>query len=560
MSQIAAQEHNQLCLSADLGSEMYVFRDGKQKRRTASLLDTVNERIRAQAAPLDVLLCAGELEAALCDAGFEWPQVAQLTDRAARSLVEGREQFSGEREIVLPSDAPAELTVGVPEGFAFYALHPLAFAKLAREVHSPGPAAVIGIRSIGATLSAVVAASLHASVERTTVRPQGDPYRRSTTFSRAQEHWIERQVARRATFYITDEGPGLSGSSLIGACEALEQAGVPRERITILCTADPHPESLLSENGAQRWRRYRSFRSAPYLPAALQGSTWYNADHWRARVFGHSPDAPHRWPAAWKQLESTKYLSSNWRELYRFVGYGHYGRPVIERYQALAAEQLGPGTEAVEGFAKFELLGGSAFTSPNWNEKTQHFIVRYLSQRPKLLRADEDVASRNCEAVREMVARNTHLLKGEAVRVRLALERPVYADNRMQPYKFMRSPLGMRKLDGAAHGDDHFFPGPCDIAWDIAGAIYEWRLSDTARESLLRDYVAATGDLFIRSRLRDWSIAYLAFRCGYCLMAANAERGSVECERFLRDARYYCEQLDVAIGNTRRRASERVPA
>ena len=37
------------------------------------------------------------------------------------------------------------------------------------------------------------------------------------------------------------------------------------------------------------------------------------------------------------------------------------------------------------------------------------------------------------------------------------------------------------KVDAAAHGDDHGFPGPVDVAWDLAGAVVEWELGGAAR-------------------------------------------------------------------------------
>src|SRR5207244_3469305 len=73
-----------------------------------------------------------------------------------------------------------------------------------------------------------------------------------------------------------------------------------------------------------------------------------------------------------------------------------------------------------------------------------------------------------------------------ALEVILPIERPVIADGRMQPHKWLCTADRLwLKLDGTTHGDDHFFPGPCDIAWDIAGAIVEWELDAAAREHFL---------------------------------------------------------------------------
>ncbi|MDP8917228.1 MAG: hypothetical protein M3M95_08520, partial [Pseudomonadota bacterium] len=56
---------------------------------------------------------------------------------------------------------PTEIEVRIPEGFAFYALHPDLYAAAARRL-PPGDWRVIGLRSIGTSLAAVAAAALGA--------------------------------------------------------------------------------------------------------------------------------------------------------------------------------------------------------------------------------------------------------------------------------------------------------------------------------------------------------------------------------------------------------------
>src|SRR5947209_284556 len=540
-------EASKVSLSPELGSKMWVFRDGKRRVRTVTLIDALNRDLRNRASALDVLLRAGELEPALDDAGAHSAEVARITDAAARALV--RDQpLCYDHPLTLP-DAPEHLRIGTPEGFAFYLLHPLAFQEIARDVHEPGaPAAVVGVRSIGATLSAVVGATLNA--ERTTVRPTGHPYERKVDLTPEQRAWIEKHRGRGARFYVVDEGPGFSGSSLISTCEALESAGVPNEQIAILCTAQPDPQQLMANDGARRWKRFCAYKAMPWLPGEVRDEKWYWAEHWRKRIWG---DDEKLWPGVWRQVETPKFLARDDHRLFRFIGFGHYGSPVLERYRRLAEAGFGPiAKSGVDGFAEFWMEGGSAFAVPRWNEKTHSFIVRYLSERTKLCPADAEHAEDNLIDIASMVHFNTAEILGEPYDASMRLEYPVYADNRMYPYKFMRTPEGMKKLDGAPHGDDHFFPGPCDIAWDIAGAIHEWRLSPAGIQKLLQDYASASGDLFIRSRLRDWSIAYLAFRAGHCLMGANAKKGWSEGERLMRDACFYAERLRAAVEGERR--------
>ncbi|MEO8726517.1 MAG: hypothetical protein ABI383_10385 [Acidobacteriaceae bacterium] len=544
----ASTHIGKVSLSLESGPRMWVFRDGKRPVSTALLHERLNQEISSGGSAFKVLLRAGELEAALDDAehGSDSWQVTALTDRAAFALVHhGDNTAFHATPIPRPSSgsrAPAEVSVGTPEGFAFYLLHPLAFRELARQVHPAGaPAAVIGIRSIGAVLSAVVGATLNA--ERITVRPLGHPYERSVAFSPDQEAWIRGQLARSAHFYVVDEGPGFSGSSLLSTGEALERAGVPLGRISILCTAQADPARLVTPNAAARWQRFRFYTTQPYLPSAVgpENARWYGPEHWRQRTYGLDESL---WPGVWRQVENPKFLARDDHRLYRFIGYAHYGSPVLERYQRLAAAGFGPqaGGEN-EGFAEFWMEGGSAFTTPKWNQNIHQFVVRYLAERIRLCPAEAADAERGLTGIARMMHYNTQDLSGRAYEAQLRTEYPVYADNRMMPHKFMRTPYGMRKLDGAAHGDDHFFPGPCDIAWDIAGVIVEWELSETACGQLLRDYSGRSGDMHIRLRLRDWMIAYLAFRAGYCLMGGHANRQSAEGDRLLRDATRYHQLL-----------------
>ena len=73
--------------------------------------------------------------------------------------------------------------------------------------------------------------------------------------------------------------------------------------------------------------------------------------------------------------------------------------------------------------------------------------------------------------------------------------RAVVCDGRMMPHEWLSSDGGeLLKLDAGSHGDNHFFPGPCDIAWDVAGAIVEWELEGEARDCFVRGYETRSGD------------------------------------------------------------------
>jgi len=123
--------------------------------------------------------------------------------------------------------------------------------------------------------------------------------------------------------------------------------------------------------------------------------------------------------------------------------------------------------------------------------------------------------------------------------MKLELKRSVIADGRMQPYEWLLTADGhVLKTDSGSHGDDHFFPGPTDIAWDLAGAMVEWEMTAEQSATLLDLYRQESGDDAV-PRIKHFVIAYSVFRCAYCLMAANALGDSEENRRFRQAAEKY---------------------
>ena len=89
------------------------------------------------------------------------------------------------------------------------------------------------------------------------------------------------------------------------------------------------------------------------------------------------------------------------------------------------------------------------------------------------------------------------------------------ADARMSPHECIACADGrLVKVDGARHGDDYFFPGPVDIAWDLAGAIVEWEMDRGAEEYLLRQFREKSG--IKPENISAYLLAYSIFRASYC--------------------------------------------
>src|SRR3569832_1221944 len=147
------------------------------------------------------------------------------------------------------------LRITVPEGYAYHGLYPEQYVGAAHawaRTHTPEPsgyAMVVGLRTIGTSLAAMVAAVLracgYASVT-TTLRPTGHPYARSTSIN-------ARLVRRASAALIVDEGPGRSGSSMAATAQALVEAGLARGRIAFLPSHQGEPGPAAAERIREWW-------------------------------------------------------------------------------------------------------------------------------------------------------------------------------------------------------------------------------------------------------------------------------------------------------------------
>jgi len=98
----------------------------------------------------------------------------------------------------------------------------------------------------------------------------------------------------------------------------------------------------------------------------------------------------------------------------------------------------------------------------------------------------------------------------------------------MQSFEWVQTVSGrLIKTDGVDHGNNHFFPGPCDIAWDLAGAAVEWQLAPDARQYLVDRFRRLSGT-DVTEKLPFYQLAYCVFRLGSCKMAISTVKGSPE--------------------------------
>jgi hypothetical protein len=537
--------------------EPCVYRDRKQLVHGGSLLRALERsidelrRFRApqgrRRAAIEALVIAGELEAALADAADPLEaKVARATDALAAAAMGETTDLAGCVEALAHARAPRSLAIRPPQGFAYDALHPQAFA-CASELVDTREVLVVGVRSIGTTLSAVTAAALRTRgvvARRLTVRPAGWPSNRRLTLGAEAADAVARARDAGAAILIVDEGPGSSGSSFLATGEAIVSAGVPRERVILLGSRPVDPDRLQGPAAATRWRSFRTAIAPSGVFAPVRSGTWgtpldISGGAWRPLHYTRDE----HWPAVVEAMERRKLVAGG--RLFKFEGLGSSGHAARHRASALAAE----------GIAFDPCDEGDGWTSYPWSGRPMQpsdldvtlieHIARYCARRPTLcplVSAESDLEP--------IVAQNVEVLLDGAAPVagsRLAallapgslqIERMATTDSRLAPHEWLRMEDGsVRKTDAIAHGDDHLFPGPTDIAWDLAGAIVEWEMDRDARDHLLTAYRRASGD-DARKRLDAWLVAYATIRGAFDLFAvetcnaAEARRLGREIERY----------------------------
>jgi hypothetical protein len=532
--------------------KLFVFRKSRDLLSTVKLLQELRAEIGLRTggagSRIDTLVRAGEIETGLADAGS--PVAARLgllVDQLAGAACGGRlaraPLLRQLEEAEVAADLPPEIRCAHPEGFSYYGLHPLDFADLAGRIHRDlrPRVQVVGIRSVGSTLGAVVAASLRAhgkSADRITVRPEGEPYQRHATFDVAQLRWIALGMRQGADFLVVDEGPGFSGSTFSSVGQALVGAGVPAASI-VLMGSRPFAQRPGMGHGesCELPARFRSYvidygRHTPERAGRALGD-----GEWRELLY----PSPSRWPACWIEQERIKYLSNDEKVFFKFEGFGRYGRLSHRQAAALAEAKFSPRIVRGEnGFAGYEFVRGRPLSYHDVNPTLLSRIAAYCAFRVKNFPA----ANPDSVLLSNMTQVNLAVEFGlEDVSCNLPVERPVYPDCCMSPHEWLVTADGqILKTDAVGHGEGHQLPGPADIAWDLAGAILEWKLASGEAEFLLNEYQRLSGD---RAGLRvgQYLMPYSVFRMARCRMGAAAMGRRREARYLHRLYREYSQQV-----------------
>ncbi len=495
---------------------MIIYREQRRRISTADILASLEKYdARDHDALRDLLIDFGELECGIAD--LLPPAHPTISELRHISTLIGRLFYRSCRghavhpvDLSIHSDVPHTIELSVPEGYAYYGLFPESYVNAAerfiRDVR-PRECVVIGIRSIGTSLSAAVAGTIAESgvaVKSFTVRPSGHPFQRVTQ--------IDRAIDPLAHYLVVDEGPGLSGSSFASVAEALSDAGVLDSHIFLFPSWTPDPAKLISSLARDRFHRHRSIVS-DFNPAILLD----DPDRWQDLSAGRWREVlcPGYYPAVHPQHERRKFLRTQSPQvLAKFVGLRR-GKQAFERARSLYDSGFAPEPlKFSSGFLYSAFVPGQPVTNA-----TPSLVTRIADYLNHILDTMPAAAPVPWNSLAEMLAINLEETLDVDASALLALRALIEdapaceLDGRMLPHEWIETPSGFLKTDAVDHYDDHFFPGPQDIAWDIAAACVEFSLD----ESFLSHFKPS-----IRKRVPFYLVAYSAFRLAYCLMAAKS--------------------------------------
>lgn len=545
---------------------MLVYRSDDQVVDPARAIDRLRDRMAAAREfthdeIISFFIDVGEIESAIADAVFPIADGIHPLTSALRSAAlhtghalisswrgeRGRrdrhiEQLAATLGAIPGAELPRRISLRVSEGYAFYALRPETFVAAAEQWlgdHRPGSVVCLGIRSIGCSLAAAVAAAverhgIHAASY--TVRPRGHPFDRYVILDDCLLEQL--RAARDGSFLVVDEGPGLSGSTFASVAHALRRLGIPADRIVLLPSSNPDGSAFRSATARSIWNDHlRYCVSAGEAHCAIENITNdpegvdLSAGKWRS-VLCQSGAAP----PVHAQHEVVKRWLPQSASMVRFAGLGRYGEAKLRRAQALAEAGLGPPPHRLDS----GYLWLAFVPAQPWSDLSEALIDGIAHHCAFLTRTFPEQRSPSVDSLFEMVVTNIGEGCGADIRLpdlesyRAALDSAPCAaiDGRMLQHEWLRTTAGFIKIDALDHHRDHFYPGTQDAGWDLAAAAFEFNLDDSSRARLIDKYIAESHDRDVAWRMPFYDIAYPAFRLGYAKMAAQSLGDSADARGF----------------------------
>jgi hypothetical protein len=586
---------------------MIVYGDPQFTATAAQLITELQERA-THSSSLDELrtqlIAAGELEQAVVDA-FADPAILvaaqRVTDAAAdcfcgmfspprRGDCEMIALLLGDLRQQLGARVEDPLIVKIPEGFAFYSLYPGQYILAAErwsEDHSSARernVALIGLRSIGTTLSAIVAAALNRigwRTRRITVRPNGHAFERRVELA-------HDAIGSARLAIVVDEGPGLSGSSMAAVAIAAQELGVDATAISFFPAHKNGPGPTASQSVREIWRATKRYTAdiselrwnghsleqllvadaEEFSGGAVAMIEDVSGGSWRRFAYANESE----WPAIDVAFERTKFLvtlSTGRRLLWKFEGLRTMPwiadrtdfDLIVERFRLQRSNgdvivcppprndtSIGssPGVAARLGFVMKPWIEGRRLTTTD-RFKASEAVGDYISRIGRGPIAPDE-ALHSVDRLETMLHKNAdglisrsliEELADAARRVSSTYPQKSYGDGRMSPHEFVApSEHTFFKADSEGHDCDHTMVGAQSVLWDFAGFAVEWAFN--GREVEL---VASTAGMTVpcigsSAAFQFHRLAYAAFRLGMVTM--NLPRADEsEQHRLKAAARFY---------------------
>jgi hypothetical protein len=267
----------------------------------------------------------------------------------------------------------------------------------------------------------------------------------------------------------------------------------------------------------------RFLAAVPHIGSRFSDHIFVGAGEWRRELLAEGAT----WPACWPQMERVKFLSPDRTRLFKFEGLGPAGERVQQRSRWVDAAGFGCSVaNAGDGFSCYAVAEATPMTADQAGPMVLERIAQYCAFRAREFGTD-GVAEPLAQMLRFNISREFQI----ELNLNLDELQPshlIVVDGQMHPHEWLRTEDGiLLKTDASTHGDDHFFPGPTDVAWDLAGVAVEWNLNPDALEFLLARFAQLAGK-DLRRTLPVFILAYSAFRLAWCKMAMTTPMVSDE--------------------------------
>jgi hypothetical protein len=417
----------------------------------------------------------------------------------------------------------------IGEGYAHYALYPESYLDAARASGLDANTIVIGIRSIGIGLGALVAAGL-GSAPAISLRPVGHPFDREI---RAAPDLIGHKADDPAVrFAIVDEGPGLSGSSFASVANWLQELGVATERMHFFPSHHGPPGASATSRIRSIWHGVKRHpaRSDEFLchPNGLRRWVESKLETVRGPLTDLSSDPSDvQMGPTDVRFARRKFMAStgDGRWLVKFAGLGEIGERKLRDAEALANAGFTPGIAGLcHGFLVQQWVEGQAFDAGSSHRgRFLSNLANYLAFRADRLGAPGAGAS--LQELQAMAVYNTSQGLGAAAAAALERRmgdlnslgdrvRRVRTDNRLHAWEWIDTGGAFLKTDAVDHCEGHDLIGCQDIAWDVAGSIIEFNLDDSEQARLSRKLSEIGGVQPDKELISAMLPCYLAFQLG----------------------------------------------